>query len=61
MENRLHRSLASVFKKKENDNEEYGSVRDCLAESEVTSASPPLGAGQPGLSSDPLFGSGISF
>ena len=60
MENRLHYSLASVFKKKENDNAENGSVRDCLAESEAASASPTLGADHSGFKRS-LFGSRIDF
>jgi hypothetical protein len=53
--------LLRRYSRKENDNEENDRIRDCLAESETISASATMGAGQPGFSSDPLFGSGISF
>jgi len=59
MENQLHCSLASVTRKKENDNDENGGIRDCLAESETTSASATPGADYSGFSDRSLFGSGI--
>jgi len=46
---------------KEKDNEENGSVTNCLAQSETTSASPTVGADQPGFRNGSLTGSGIGF
>ena len=49
------------IQEKEKDNEENGSLKDCLAQSESTSASPTLGADQPGFGNGTLSGSGIGF